>query len=581
MGTPPPAQVISAIENGVAQITRRIEFYENDAITRWYPDKTNDPDTDRLVDGSITIDSNSDERRKADLTLLNDDFKLRLNPNGGFYYDKVVKLFRGVKYSSLGTRVPVALIESDYTGDTLTALIRSFAIVGYDVADLRSATTLDEIAGYPIVTTFRNVSTTSKSALLKLAYLNGQHILTTGWGNTSAEVPHIATTAANTGAATNFRSIARDHPLKAVIPATTGNITAGSAVRVTALTAQGILCCDNVNDSTEFLISVGIDAQGTKWFDFHCNANLLNITVTAALQPHLEGMLDYMATGWITDNTWETQLGEFMIDGANDQIFPNQIKLTVRDYTKKLLKDKLTFTSSFAAGTSLKTFIRSIAANGGITKFREAIGDEVFPNDVVYERSTPRWQIIKEVCTAFDYEVYFDNQGYLVVRKFKDPTTAPIFHTFQTGSAGNLVSFARSVNDSRIFNIINIYGDPVSNDRLPYFGQAINDDPSSPTSTQKLNNRPWDFAANYFASDAECEALARSRLKIMALESYEINYASIFYPWMEAGEIVSILDPNRAGSDPTRFLMDQITLPIQLGPMSGTGKRVTLVGSTG
>jgi hypothetical protein len=279
--------------------------------------------------------------------------------------------------------------------------------------------------------------------------------------------------------------------------------------------------------------------------------------------------------------TWDWQLGEYMIDGANDQLFPNTIKLTVRDYTKKLLKDKLTFTSTFAAGTSLRSFIRAIASNGGIVKFRDNVGDETFPSDVTYERSTDRWKILKEVCTAFDYEIYFDSEGYLAVRKFLDPTLSPIFHVFQTGTEGNLVSFDRAVNDSRIYNIINIYGDPVNNDRLPYFGQAINDDPNSPTSTLKLGKRPWDFAANYFSSDDECFDLARSRLKIMALESYEINYSSIFYPWMEGGEIIRILDPNRSSTDPTRFLMDQVTMPIDLGPMSGTGKRVTIVGNTG
>jgi hypothetical protein len=293
-------------------------------------------------------------------------------------------------------------------------------------------------------------------------------------------------------------------------------------------------------------------------------------------------MLDYIATEWKSTATYETLLGTFMVDQVNDQIkVPKQVKITMRDYTKKLLKDKLTFTSAFPAGTFLRDFVRAIAANGGVTNFREAIGNETFPTEMAFERDTERWKMIKDACTAFDYEVFFDEEGYLVVRKFNDPTLSPIFQEFSTGETGNLVSFDRSINDSRIYNIIRVHGESPDNSRLPYFGEAINDDPNSPTSTVNLGKRPYTYAFNYFSSDEECEALARSRLSVMGLESYDINFSSIYYPWMEVGEIIRILDPYRNSTDPTRFLMDQVTLPVDLGPMTGTGKRVTLVGSPG
>jgi hypothetical protein len=326
-------------------------------------------------------------------------------------------------------------------------------------------------------------------------------------------------------------------------------------------------------------LTLGINTRNAKWFNFQVNANT---NVTQYTVQHIQAMLDYMATDGQSHVTWEAQLGSFMVDQVNDQIrVPNQVKITFRDFTKKLLKDKLTFTSSFPAGTPLKAFVRAIASNGGITDFRESIGNELFPTEMAFERDTERWKIIKDACTAFDYECYFDAQGYLVVRKFNDPTTSPIFHEFSTGPSGNLVDFNRSINDSRIYNIINVFGDPVEEGRLPYFGQAINDDPTSPTSTVNLGKRPFTYAFNYFSSDQECESLARSRLTVMGLESYDIDFTSIYYPWMEVGEIVRILDPYRNNTDPTRFLMDSVTLPLGLAPMSGTGKRVTLVGNSG
>jgi hypothetical protein len=580
--TTPPSSIVSAIEDGVAEVTRRVEIYENDGETPWLPDAF-DPDTNRLTGGTITVDYNSDERRKADISLLNNDFAFRLNPNGGFYYDKIIKLYRGVKYRPGSIKPRIAVIETDFTGDTFISYQRIFEQAGYDLIDQTAATAITDVMGYDGVVSFKNLDPTNKAALLAAAFNEGLHVLTFGYGNGTSHIPHFSATSATTNAALGLRSMStRDHPLRRRVTksdvAYGGNEPAGTT-RPTSLTTAGVVISVNPNETSTLNITMGTNRQGAKWFDFHLNANVL--MPQDSFYPWLKAALDYAFTEYQDELTWEAQLGEFMIDGANDQIFPNQIKLTTRDYTKKLLKDKLKFTSSFPQGTSLKSFVRAIAASGGVTRFREAIGDEVFPSDVSYERDTERWKIIKEVCTAFDYEVFFDNEGYLAVRKFLDPTLSPISHTFQTGVQGNLVTFDRSLNDSRIYNIIRIYGDPINNDRMPYFGEAVNDDPSSPTSIQKLGNRPWSFSANYFSSDEECYALARSRLQIMALESYEINFSSIYYPWMEVGEVVRILDPHASGSDPTRFLMDSISLPLALGPMSGTGKRVTLVGSTG
>jgi len=576
----PSVDIVNALESGVVEVTRRMEVYEADGVTPWYAHSEDYPFTNRLVDGSITVDYNSDERRKGDITLLNDDFAFRLNPIGGFYYDKIIKLYRGLKYPVGMFKPQVALIESDWTGDNLTSLKRAFADMGYELVDKTTATVYGQIEKYPIIAGMRNTSGMSKAALMYQAFSLGHQIFTMSQGGSSASIPHITTTTSAAGENVSLSSVAADHPLKGRIPATTANVLSGAAgLRVTALGVSGVSIAFNGNVAASLISTMGTHNLGAKWLNFQSNGIILATNLDVI--QHVKTALDYMTTRWESEMSWETQLGEFMIDSVDDQVFPDQIKITFRDYTKKLIKDKLTDSATFVAGTPLKSFVRAIASNGGITRFRESIGTEVFPNDMSFDRDAERWKMIKDACTAFDYEVFCDNEGYLVARKFNDPTTAPLFHSFGTGSAGNLVSFSRSINDSRIYNIINVFGDPINNDRLPYFGQAVNDNPNSPTSTVKLGKRPFTYAFNYFTSDAECLALANSRIRVMGLESYDINFASLYYPWMEVGEIVQILDPNANATDPTRFLLDSITLPLGLQPMSGTAKRVTLVGSSG
>lgn len=581
MAIAPGASVVSAIENGVAQITRRMEIYQKDGVTPWYATSVDNPLTKRLVSGSISVDYSSDERRKGDITLLNDDFAFRLNPLGGFYYDKIIKLYRGVQYSANIANPQMVVIDTDLTvpSNALTQYLRVLERSGFDVTVLTSATTYDQIMGFDVISVISESSATAKHPLLKEAWQNGKTIFTIGTNTTSTHVPFIATSSAYSGA-WGLSPTSNDNPLLGKLAASTGNVIFnGFGQRILTLTSDAVPIIRNFYDSTSIVLSLGTNKKGALWFDYHLSS-------LATFEPEqvtmLTAMADYISnpTGASTLN-WEVQLGEFMIDSVDDQIFPNQVKITFRDYTKKLLKDKLTNSATFGVGTSLKDFVRAIAANGGITDFRESIGNETFPADMSFDRDTERWKMIKDACTAFDYECFFDNEGYLAVRKFKDPTTSPIFHRFGTGASGNLISFSRSINDSRIYNIINVFGDPVNNDRLPFFGQAINNDPGSPTSTVNLGKRPFTYSFSYFESDQECALLARSRLSVMGLESYDINFSSLYYPWMEVGEIVQIIDPHSNATDPTRFLMDSVTLPLGIEPMSGTGKRVTLVGSPG
>ena len=63
----------------------------------------------------------------------------------------------------------------------------------------------------------------------------------------------------------------------------------------------------------------------------------------------------------------------------------------------------------------------------------------------------------------------------------------------------------------------------------------------------------------------------------MSLESYEITFEALVASWLEVGEVVNIVDPEPWTDQPIRFLLTNLTIPIGLGAMTGTGKRVQLV----
>jgi hypothetical protein len=93
--TLPPDAVIEAIHAPVTNVTRRLAFFESDEVTPWQPEGTGvNP---ALIEGNVAVDVGRDERRTLDITFHNTGRLYRPGPTNGLWYDKVVKVYRGVQ----------------------------------------------------------------------------------------------------------------------------------------------------------------------------------------------------------------------------------------------------------------------------------------------------------------------------------------------------------------------------------------------------------------------------------------------------------------------------------------------------
>ena len=374
--------VSAAIESSTTRVTRRIEIYESDGATLW----TEVGDAERLIDGSVTVDYDRDERRAFDLTLDNSDGLLRHDPYNGLWYDKIIKVYRGV----------------------------------------RTAT-------------------------------------------------------------------------------------------------------------------------------------------------------------W----EYETQIGEFMIDRIDEAHFPRHIHITGRDYSKKMLLSKLEKSTTFVAGTSISQIVNALAANSGVFNTLINTLGQVLGSDIPIERGTTRWQAAKDICTAYSLEIFFNARGILIVRPFRDPVTSPVAQKLRTGLDGNLVSYSKSANDSRLYNVVVAVGDDQDSIAagVLIYGEARNTEPSSPTRLQTpgepggLTPRTLHVVSSVFATSAQAQKYCDDIIKVAALEEYELAFSSLVYPWWEVGEIVEFEDPRRGVDEPSRFLLTNLSFPMAPGPGDGTAKRVTIVGT--
>lgn len=563
--TGPPSQaVVNAIEAGVTRVTRRVMLFENDGVTPFYPNGSEE-DVFRLVSGNVSIDGSRTERRALDLTLDNTDNKLRPSSNG-MWYDKIIRPYRGVRYSMLETPPSVLIIEGS-SADAQNFRGILFRL-GFRTVDIKlTATSLSDLSGYDMIAALGGANAISKSALLKQAYIAGFNIFTQGVKNSAAEIPFFAATANVTGII-SITPTSYDTPVAGGwATEAENNTTAGVGATVLTGSAQGV--STSLHASTTIWSASLQETLNARWFNY----------MPSVFNGQARNLLN-KAMKWLWGYTpyaeWETPLGDFLIDNMKTQNYPNTLSLSGRDQTKKLLGSKLQRTETFEAGTPIAYMIRAMAANAGITKVRYNLTADVLPKAVTIARTTERFNAMQQAADYINKDLFFDVDGYLDLTNRADPTLGSPVASFKTGKRdGNLVGFDRSTSDARIYNRVVVTG--TNADGLEYYGEAVNDNPNSPTSIQRLGDRTYFYTSNLAISSDWCQQYAQKLLGQVAFEQYELGFSSIVYPWLDANIVIDFQDPDNLASDPTRFLMDTMNVPLQLEPMSATGKRVLFI----
>lgn len=570
--------VLAAVLAGSSRVTRRLEIFEADGETSWM----GSDDTPRMIEGSITVDYSRAERRAIDVTLDNGDGVLDHDPDG-FWYDKVLKVYRGIEYQNTKLLPSVGVIRDEiFSGsESVVGNLRQMGFVDIKQVDA-SSMTVEALSAFDVVVanSSAHVLTTDESALLRDLYATGTtNILTMGNDNGHVQLPFV--TASFNKLSSETWSVNRtpgDNPLSRGWSSYVCTGDTDTGVSISGISSTAIPIGTMMVGAVEtFTAIIDQNINGARWF--HYQPRLLPSSRQPARRLLLQAM-NWLYT-YTATRKFETQVGEFQIDSIKEDHFPRHIKVTGRDYTKKLLGAKLEQSVTFTAGTTIDQVVRAIAANGGVTKTLLSSNGAFLKSDISFDRSTERWKVISDMCTASGVEVYFNRQGYLTTREFIDPTTAPTSLILKTGEPdGNLASYTKSSSDARIRNVVVVAGenqDDLGSGNV-WQGKAINTEPSSPTRVERLGERHEFYASPFLRSDAECEQLAQQMLKVMALEDFQLDFTSIAFPWLEVGEVAGFIDPRPGSGEPDRFLLTNLTIPLTLGPMSGTGKRITIVG---
>lgn len=276
--------------------------------------------------------------------------------------------------------------------------------------------------------------------------------------------------------------------------------------------------------------------------------------------------------------SWESCIGTFLIDridpGENNS---KEVGLKLRDFSKKMGYN-VPIDVGWAVNTPIENIVRDLALGAGIplADINVPLTGESTYEDTTVQQGTSRWRAAYDLATAFGYDLFFDENGQLHMEEFTDPATSPPQFTFQVGVDSNISSIKRSVSDSLIYNHIVVEGE--TPEGVPVWGEALNENPASPTNTTKLGLRTKPTIQNsWVTSEAQADEVAERDLAHSSLERYEAELGTILIPWLDVNVTVNFIDPYAVSGDPIRYLLSKLTIPLDLGEASATLGRVTTV----
>lgn len=275
-----------------------------------------------------------------------------------------------------------------------------------------------------------------------------------------------------------------------------------------------------------------------------------------------------------TEGHYESAIGTFLVDRIASTNQSDELRVTARDFTKKL-QAELPFAVSWAINTQIEGVISTLASGGGIPPSQTNLGvtPQFITKDLSFSVGADRWGSIKEVANTHGYDVFFDHDGILQLESFTDPATALPQFTFQTGQFSNIAAVRREIADKFIRNHQVVTGEDI--DGNPVWGEAFNTTPDSPTRIGRLGFRTETESSSWITTHEQALELANHKLAYSSLESYETTLDTVLIPWLDVNVTAEFADPAIIAGDPTRYLLNRITIPLDLKPAEVRLARVT------
>lgn len=188
--------------------------------------------------------------------------------------------------------------------------------------------------------------------------------------------------------------------------------------------------------------------------------------------------------------------------------------------------------------------------------------DTTLPYDIKKEIGSYLGDVLIEIATSLNADIYYDMNGHLCLSPNKDgkyDKLQPMYHY----EKDDLINFTMNIDMTNAKNIFTVYGYDEFEKLHQY--TAINDNPLSPIRQSLLGNKPEEPEENDMCTnDDTCIDYANYLLKQNCVYTLASNLQSHIIPNLEVDNVVAITD-NYYKLDYVSFVIKSLSIPLGVG----------------
>jgi len=238
-------------------------------------------------------------------------------------------------------------------------------------------------------------------------------------------------------------------------------------------------------------------------------------------------------------------MGVFRIAEVDVDDAGNQVTITINAYdrSKQIQRQALTDIYTIAAGTNYGQAIQGLLSNRmpSLT-FNMSPTSETTPLIVLDINQDP-WQAASDMANAIGMDLFFDENGIVVMRPIPDPTTLASSWTYTDGQNSMIIELKNTYTAKKVYNHIIVTGETVSSKVAPVSASASDTNPNSPTYVNgPFGDIPLFIKSKIVTTTSQAQAMADRELAINLGQS---NPISILGPANPAQDVQDVITATR------------------------------------
>ncbi|MGV9546853.1 DUF5047 domain-containing protein [Streptomyces ardesiacus] len=261
------------------------------------------------------------------------------------------------------------------------------------------------------------------------------------------------------------------------------------------------------------------------------------------------------------DEEW-VPLGTFRIDAPSGDVHFGPVTVTGTTMESALIDDKLQVpTTTRGMGgcvDAMTTLIRQTIPNAAVANLTPGNRNPVVAV-ATWDAGNDRWDAITQIARAMSAEIYVDAQNRFVITNLPDVVNGPVAWDIADGEGGTLISSARSVSRTGVYNAVVASGENTASGVAPVSGVARDTSPTSPTRWGGPFGKVTKFISSaLWITAGDCQNAANFALYDAIAPNVETSLDTLPNPALEGNDIIRLTQGERK----ERFLVQSLTIPL-------------------